>query len=181
MSGHEKHYIPHDDLLALIGTITNLQTAMETLDADIKIFNNTFLLPSTQESENFEYTLDGATNITEVLMNEILDASTNRYLQVLTIALTNPDGEIALQRDSDILIGVSDGTSVNYLTETLFKNQSQCMNLSDDNWYYYKTFDMKESLVPAGGKLGVLLIAGQIRDKTQINISILHSALANVE
>ena len=180
MSGHEKFYIPHDDLQELKTAIESLETAIDTLDADLKIFNNAFLLASTQTSENFDHTLDGVTDTTQLLLNEVLDADDDRYLQSLTVALTNPDGEIATRRDSGVLIAMSDGVSINYFAETVFKNDSQCMNYGDADWYFYKTYDLKQARVPAGGTLVVLMIMGKLRDKTQINISIMHVKMADV-
>lgn len=79
MSGNEKFYVPHDDLLSLKDSVDTLDTDILALDADVQTLTTAFLLPESQTRESGNATLVNPFD-SEVLIYKILSATDDRYI-----------------------------------------------------------------------------------------------------
>lgn len=82
MSGHEKFYIPHDDLLELKDSIDTLDASIITLDASITTLTNLtaeLLLPTTELVKDVTDDSEAAFDSVS-LINEVLHATKDVFL-----------------------------------------------------------------------------------------------------
>jgi len=177
MAGHQKHYIPHDDLLALIAAIESLETTVETLDDSIGTLNTTI---KKTLKERFEVSIS-ATHTTEaengevVMRNAVLSATKDCYIRRIKAFVETEDTNPLLLYNSDILIGigVADGTSA--LLEPLFGRDQDAVyrtSIPNDRYTFYRTWFINDFKLPANTELHIDIYLCNIEIGTVLTIYI---------
>jgi len=176
MSGHEKFYIPHDDLLALktamesletdlealntaidtevIPSVDSLLTNIETLNTNLETLSTCFLQPGTETSAVGEITLDAGTE-SEIVFNTVLSATQDVYL-IRARAVVVSAEDIFKLYVTDITI------SIDYEANPVFIERfcdgthgMTAVNPARTAWVLERMFDLKEARIPAGQSVKV--------------------------
>lgn len=149
MSGHEKFYIPHDDLLALKTAMESLETDIETLDVSIQQLITAFTLPSS-ESKTSGNVILGTPYESEEAFSRILSASDDRYITKARMRLLTVDDPFADYK-VDAFFFVSVG-GITIMSEFLCdgKHPAVPTNAAGDTWAAARMITMPLTRVAAG-------------------------------
>jgi len=157
MSGHEKFYIPHDDLQELKTAMDTLDTTMSVFNTNIETWSAAFLLPNTET-----FVTDGGSLAAGfeslTVIEEVFSADVDVYLMRARVILTC-DEDIFRLYNSDIEIAIHHGAtmvSVERFCEGI--HPMLPLNAAENLFAGQRMFDLHEVRVPAGetvyGKAG---------------------------
>ncbi len=155
MSGHEKFYVPHDDLQelktaieSLDTNITSLSTKIDTLTSAVQALYQYYIAPA---SETFRK--DSGTSTAETqnltLANAVLSATQDVFIKSITIGIyAGPDSPV-LAFDSEVTcIVATSGTSIIY--EPTMGDEYNMSLAEYAVWQLHRTWRINNTRIPAG-------------------------------
>lgn len=172
MSGHEKFYIPHDDLQELKTAIESLETAMDTLDASINVLDKDILVMTAKDELVLELTattevVDGTYMIHTGKLSTTYDA----FLRLCICAFDHTTGSPLLTFDSGALAMIQDSTGIIYLYESVFPGMRKPSCVATNNsWRYGISFPLSMARVPADRTLQVAIAVQNVRIGTELRM-----------
>ena len=152
MSGHEKFYIPHDDLQELNTAMEALETDIETLDVSIQQLITAFMLPSSEMRVTGNAVLDEAFG-TENPFSQVLDTDHDRYIVKARMRLlSTPDPFI--DYSADVLFTLTVGGNV-IMSEFLCEGKYPAipMEAGPSGWAATRMVTIPHTRVAAGATI----------------------------
>lgn len=170
MSGHEKHYIPHDDLETLSTNLTTLNTSIGTLDTTIQ---DTL-------KERYELTVDDTHTVTNgnveaILFNEALSATKDCFIRRVKILVDHATADPLLLYNSDISLSVGIAATTNAVADQVFGDSRRpaARVFGDDTKYAFsRTWYVNDHKIPANEAILASALYCNIRAGTVIKVVI---------
>jgi len=151
VSGHEKFYIPHDDLVALKASIDTLDVSIGTLDTTIQ---DTLIARYELNVTDTHTVTDG--NIEVLVRNAVLSATKDCFIRRVIAVVTHPTTDPLTNFDSDISVGVGVSGGTQAVAEQVFGDSNRCAMrtlLLADEYRFYRTWFVNDCKIPANTAL----------------------------
>lgn len=172
MSGHEKFYIPHDDLLALIAAIESLETTMDTLNTSIQTLDKHIQIMTAKEELTVTNDADTAiVNESAFILQQKLSTTHDAFLRSVMVLVVNTAGSPLMSYDSDIVFNIDATGGKAYLTKMIFEGDIKPCRADGTTTHDYRTtITLNDQRLPADTTLRIGYTTRNIRVATNITV-----------